>query len=315
MRYLKYPVLLLAGFVFLWSCNTTTEQETTEETSIEDEVLTEIDKEASQIYKFDNTLFSIPSPYEISILMKDLKIEYNPNIINSVGNAQNYTDNFKKALNLGVYGADLAYLNMNEQIADAAKYFATVKITAEELQLSGAFDATTMQRVEANLGNEDSLLFILSKAYRNADKYLKDNNRQDIGVLVLTGGWIESLYFLTQVAGETKNEEVIKRLGEQKYPLDNLIKILTPYYNSSDQYTNLVESLIDLAYVFDGIDIEYQYVAPETDAANKITTINSSTKLMMNDEHVNMISEKINLIRSSITNKNNRIMFHLISLC
>lgn len=233
--------------------------------------------------------------------MKDLSLEYNPNIINSVGNSQNYTDNFKKALNLGVYGADLAYLNMNKQIPEAAKYFATIKITAEELQLSGAFDMQTIKRVENNLGNEDSLLYILSKAYRNTDRYLKENNRQDIGVLVITGGWIESLYFLSQVAQETQNEDVIRRLGEQKYPLDNLIKILTPYYNNSEQYISLVESLIDLAYVFDGIDVEYKYEEPTVDAVNKLTTINSSSSFKMNADHVNMITEKIVKIRTTIT--------------
>ena len=245
------------------------------EQSIENEVLSEIDTATTQIYKFDNTLFSIPSPYEISILMKKLNIEYNSNIINSAGNSQTYTDNFRKSLNLGIYGADLAYLNMNKQIPEAAKYFATIKIMAEELQLSGSFDANTIKRVEKNLSNEDSLLHILSVVYRNTDQYLKENNRQEIGVLVLAGGWIESVYFLSQVAQETQNEEIKNRLGEQKYPLENLIKILTPYYNTSEQYGELMESLIDLAYVFDGIDSEYTYEKPITDEQNKITSINS----------------------------------------
>jgi hypothetical protein len=298
---IKLLVLFLAASFVMWSCKSSSDSDASEEQAIETEVLDELDLQSTQIYKFDNTLFSIPSPYEVSILMKDLHLEYNPGIINSVGNAQNYTDNFKKGLNLGVYGADLAYLNMNKQIPEAAKYFATIKIITEELQLSGAFDVETIRRVENNLGNEDSLLYILSKAYRNTDKYLKDNNRQDIGVLVITGGWIESLYFLTQIAQETQNPDVIKRLGEQKYPLDNLIKILTPYYNNSEQFIELVESLIDLAYVFDGIDVEYVYEEPTTDVAKKLTTINSSSKLLMNEEHVNMITEKIVKIRTKIT--------------
>ena len=233
--------------------------------------------------------------------MKNLNIEYNSNIINSTGNAQTYTDNFRKSLNLGIYGADLAYLNMNKQIPEAAKYFATIKIMAEELQLSGSFDANTIKRVEKNLSNEDSLLHILSIVYRNTDKYLKENNRQEIGVLVLAGGWIESVYFLSQVAQETQNEEIKNRLGEQKYPLENLIKILTPYYNTSELYGELMESLIDLAYVFDGIDMEYAYEKPITDEENKITTINSSSRLLMNAEHINMISEKVSKIRNGIT--------------
>ncbi|MBN2669684.1 MAG: hypothetical protein JXR60_10695 [Bacteroidales bacterium] len=299
--YLNYSIISVIFVLLVASCTNSSENQDNDAEAIENEVLQEIDSTTTQIYKFDNTLFSIPSPYEVSILMKKLNLDYNPSLINSVGNAQSYTDNFKKALNLGVYGADLAYLNMNKQIPEAAKYFATIKITAEELQLSGAFDMNTIQRVENNLGNEDSLLFILSKAYRNTDKYLKDNNRQDIGVLVITGGWIESLFFLAQVAQETQNEEVIRRLGEQKYPLENLIKILSPFYNSSDQHVELIDALVDLAYVFDGIDINYTYEEPVTDIANKTTTINSRSELLMNQEHVNMVVEKINKIRTSIT--------------
>jgi len=298
---LIYSAVLLSAMLIFNACGTDSASGETESESIENEVISAIDTNATQIYKFDNTLFSIPSPYEISILMKNLNIEYNPNIINSVGNAQTYTDNFNKSLNLGVYGADLAYLNMNKQIPEAAKYFATIKITAEELQLSGAFNVNTIKRIEKNMSNEDSLLHILSKVYRNTDKYLKENNRQDIGVLVLTGGWIESVYFLAQVAQENDNEEIKTRLGEQKYPLENLIKILSPFYNNSEQYSELIESLIDLAYVFDGIDVEYTYEKPTTDESTKTTTINSSSHLLMNAGHIDMITKKISKIRQDIT--------------
>ncbi len=298
---LIYSAVLVSVMLIFNACGTDSTSDENEGESIESEVMNSIDTNVTQIYKFDNTLFSIPSPYEISILMKNLNIEYNPNIINSVGNAQTYTNNFQKALNLGVYGADLAYLNMNKQIPEAAKYFATIKITAEELQLSGAFDVNTITRIENNLSNEDSLLHILSMVYRNTDKYLKENNRQDIGVLVLTGGWIESVYFLAQVAQETNNDEIKTRLGEQKYPLENLIKILSPFYNNSEQYGELIEALIDLAYVFDGIDIEYTYEKPVTDEEAKETIINSSSNLLMNAEHIDMITKKISKIRTDIT--------------
>jgi len=298
---LIYSAVLVSVMLIFNACGTDSTSDENEGESIESEVMNSIDTNVTQIYKFDNTLFSIPSPYEISILMKNLNIEYNPNIINSVGNAQTYTNNFQKALNLGVYGADLAYLNMNKQIPEAAKYFATIKITAEELQLSGAFDVNTITRIENNLSNEDSLLHILSMVYRNTDKYLKENNRQDIGVLVLTGGWIESVYFLAQVAQETNSDDIETRLGEQKYPLENLIKILSPFYNNSEQYGELIEALIDLAYVFDGIDIEYTYEKPVTDEEAKETIINSSSNLLMNAEHIDMITKKISKIRTDIT--------------
>ena len=301
MKTTKTLSIVLSIFVLysLFSCDSNT-QNKSEDQSINDEALAEIDSNNVTIIKFKNTLFSIPSPYQVSILIKKTKIEYNSELVNSIENISNYTSNFKKAINMGVYGTDLAYLNMNKQIPKAVKYFANLKIMSEELQLSGAFNPSVIKQIERNMGNEDSLLYILSKTYKESDKYLKENNREDLGVLILAGGWIESLYFLAKIADETHNQEIINRLGDQKHPLDNLIKILSQYYNQSPQYMKLIEELIDLAYVYDGIDIKYEYKESVTDTIEKTTTINSSSKLILNAEHINLIAEKVKKIREKI---------------
>jgi len=131
-------------------------------------------------------------------------------------------------------------------------------------------------------------------------KYLKDNNRNDIGVLILAGGWIESIYMMTQIAQTKYNKEISTRIGEQKHPLDNLIKILSPYYNQSEEYGKFIDALIDLAYDFDGIDINYIYFTPTVDVKNKLTVINSKSELMMTDQQLKTVSDKISVIRKKI---------------
>ncbi len=291
--------LFLAILLFISCTNSSSEMEK-EEAEVVEEVVEEIDAQEDLLYQFDNTLFSVPSPYETSSLLKELNLNYNAQIINPLENITKYTGNFKKALNLGVYGADLAYLNLNKQIPEATKYFAAVKMMTEDLNLSGVFDVKIIRRVEANMENEDSLLHILSKAYKNADKYMKDNDRYNTGILIVTGGWVESLYFLSQIYEETKNENLLRRLGDQKYPLENLIKSLTPYYNESEMYTDLVESLIDLSYVYDAIEVEYTYTDPTHDIDKKTTTINSKSVLKINPENTKEISQKITKIRNQI---------------
>lgn len=260
----------------------------------------EIDSTASTLLKFNNTLFSLPSPYQIAYLAKDLGIDYNKEFLNPINRQLNYTDHYKKALNLGVYGADLGYLNIYEQTPDAISYFSVVKMLSQDLDISGAFDANIVSRIENNMGNKDSLMYIISNAYRNVDKYLEDNNRNDIAALVLTGGWVESLHIITQIYQDEKRQELMNRIGEQQHPLDNLIKILSPYYNESDQYAALVDDLIDLAYIFDAIDIEYTYIEPEVVPEEKLTIINSKTNLKFTDDQIKMISEKVAQIRNSI---------------
>jgi len=268
--------------------------------NIEKNIESKIDSTSSTLIKFDNTLFSIPSPYEVAYLIKNSKLDFDKSLLNPYNKAHNYTTNFQKALNLGVYGANLGYLNVFEQNSDAIQYFSVIKILSQELGIENAFDKQIVNRIESNLGNKDSLMFIISNSYRKADQYLKDNNRNDIGVLILAGGWIESIYMMTQIAQTKYNKEISTRIGEQKHPLDNLIKILSPYYNQSEEYGKFIDALIDLAYDFDGIDINYIYFTPTVDVKNKLTVINSKSELMMTDQQLKTVSDKISVIRKKI---------------
>ena len=145
---------------------------------------------------------------------------------------------------------------------------------------------------------------ILSAVYRDADAYLFNNDRNEIGILVLAGGWIESLYILTKILPQTNNsEDILDRIGEQKYPLDNLIELMRPYHGKiSDEYDNLLLQLVELASVFDGVVIEYKYAKPVTDVENKTTTITSTSKTIINDYQIQKIIEMLDSLRTNIIN-------------
>lgn len=296
LRKSAWPVLgMFAISALLFSCGGDTKDD-----QVDDKIQKSIDSNASTLIKFDNTLFSMPSPYEIAFLVKRADLEYNKDMLNPYNKSHSYVTNFDKALNMGIYGSDLGYLTLYEQNSDAIQYFSVVKILSQELNIENAFDKKTVNRIESNIGNKDSLMFIVSTSYRKADQYLKDNNRNDIGVLVLAGGWVESTYTLTQLAKQSKKTEILTRIAEQKHPLDNLIKLLSPYYNNSKEYAELTDQLIDLAYDFDGIDITYTYAAPTVDEKNKMTVINSKSEVNFTDQQLKTITEKIEKIRNNI---------------
>lgn len=265
-----------------------------------DEQLEDTSQSSTSLIKIDNHLFSIPSPYQVAILIKQMNFEYNKEYLNPYNRSHSYITNFKKALNLGVYGANLGYLTMYEQSSESVQYFSVIKILMQEMNIESTFNKDLFKRIETNIGNKDSMLNLVSRSYRDVDQYLKDNNRNEVGVLILTGGWIESLYLMTNLAAAKKNDELLRRIGEQKYPLDNLIKILSPYYNVSEEYAVLIDGLIDLAYEFDGVDINYTFVPPTVEADKKLTTINSKSELVMSEQQLKTISEKIAEIRKKI---------------
>jgi len=291
----------LAIYLIIFACNRNTHKQNNKNLeSIENE-----DKVGTSnpiVLKFSNSLFSVPSPHEASIFIKKSGVKYNKNLLNSVDNISNYTTSFKKALNLGIYGSNLGYLNIYEQIPESFKYFAAIKKLSGELSLNESFDENIITCIENNLDNKDSLLFYISKIYRNANYHLNKNQRNNIGALVITGGFIESLYFLSKSATINGNYEIRNRIGDQKHPLDNLIDLLSPFYYQSDEYADLIDKLVDLAYEFDGIIYNYIYEDPYIDTANKLTIIKSESRIVISDYHLGIISEKIEKIRSAIIN-------------
>jgi hypothetical protein len=261
--------------------------------------LPEVDSTQTTIVNINGEIFSIPSPIQMAVLIKNSGANYTKEILNAPSNSSKYTNNFAKALNLGIYGADLGYVTMYDQAQDAIGYINSAKKLATELNISNAFDNSTIERFTKNSGNKDSMLVLTSVAYRTIDSYLKTNERNDISGLVLAGGWIEGLYFATNVYKVKQNDEVKRRIAEQKSSLQSLIKLLTQFY-SQPEYTEFVDSLNDLSTVFDGVNFKYIYEKPTTDADKKLTVINSKSEVSITPEQIESISKKISDIRAKI---------------
>lgn len=258
-----------------------------------------------QLVKVDNILFSLPSPIQIAMLIKQTGANYDRAMLNTTKTVPNYTTNFSKALNLGVYGADMGYVTIYEQTQDALSYMSAIKTLAESLGIAGSFEKSTMERFETNIGVKDSILAIITDAFRKSDSYLKSNQRKDIGALVITGGWIEALYYATNTAKKNPHQELINRIGEQKVTLANLIKLTTEFGYNEDgtpnkDFSDLANNLIDLSNLFEGIEFTYTYEKPTIDSVNKITTINSQSDVKINTKQLNDITEKIKVIRNQI---------------
>ena len=250
----------------------------------------------SQMLKVGNQIFSIPSPIQSAKLFKELDLPYINDGLHTSDKLENYSTSAQKALNLGVYGADLGYVSLYEQDKDARNLLGAVNRLCTDLDLIGAIDDLLAERFLNNIGNADSLVYIISDFYKVGDQYLKENDRGDIAALVLAGGWIEGLYLTTTQADD--NEKVQLRIAEQKTVIGNLIKILeqSPKNAVSD---DLVKDLIGLENAFQDIDYEYVYMRPETDVANKKTKIRCKTDITMSKEVLNNIKN----ITSSLRNK------------
>jgi len=259
-----------------------------------------LDSNNSALIRLNNQIFSIPSPIQTALLIKKSGYSYSKEILNSATNYSRYDTKYKKALNLGIYGADLGYISLYDQTQDAISYLASVEKLASDIGISDMFNETLLKRFQANMGNHDSLLSMVSDAFRKSDAYFKDNRQGDVSALVLVGGWIESLYFATKANSQNNQKEVVRRIAEQKISVQNLIKMLSGYDGKPD-YSDLIKKLTDLSNVFENVEFVYNYVPPTTDEKNKTTNVNSTSDVKITPEQLKDISDKIAAIRNQIT--------------
>ena len=244
----------------------------------------------------------IPSPLEISVLLKESGKKYNGGYLNSPESVSNYNSNYKKALNLGVYGTDLGYTNIYEQNQDGVKYMTSIKTLADGLSIGQFFDIETIGRLATNSKNLDSLLLITTQNFNSINHYLQSRNQSNLSVLFLTGGWVEALNILCEVAAANPtNKEMQETIGEQKIILENILLLLSFYKESDQNMASLLTDMEELKKLYDKVNITYTYSESTFEIVDGVMVIkdNSSSTIQITAEDI----ANIKALTSSIRNK------------
>lgn len=261
-----------------------------------------VDSNNATLLKINNQIFSIPSPIQTALLVKNSGYAYNKQMLNASDNYTKYDTKYKKALNLGIYGADLGYISLYDQTQDALLYLASIEKLATDIGVADVFNAGLVKRFQQNMGKQDSLLAMVSEAFGKSDAYFKNNKQNDISSLVLVGGWIESVYFAIQASNTTQGnqKDIIRRIAEQKISLQNMVKMLQPYSGQSPEYAQLIKDLSGLSDIFENVEFVYNYVPPTVDPKTRTTTINSTSEVKIENGILKEISDKIIAMRNQI---------------
>jgi hypothetical protein len=173
-----------------------------------------------------NVFTSIPGPSELSDLIAQTNLDYDASLLNDPERLNKYTSDNFKAINLGLYGADMVYTNVYGQSQESMLYLKCVNSLCRALGITGAFDEKTAERLENNKESKDSLLKIVSQSFTSADKFLRDNQRAGTSSLMVAGGWIEGLYLSGKVAEKAKTKKLIDKMSKQRQSLQDLIDLV-----------------------------------------------------------------------------------------
>lgn len=248
-------------------------------------------------------LQQIPSPLEISVLLKSSGRKYNATYLNSPDNFSKYNSSYQKALNLGIYGTDLGYTNIYEQNQDGVKYLASIEELANGLSIGQFFDKETIGRLAANSKNLDSLLLITTQNFNSINHYLQTQNRSNLSVLFLTGGWLEALHIICQVsAANPENTELQETIGGQKIILENIMLLLSFYQESDPNMASLLNEMQGLKEIYDRVIITYTYKESEFKIVDGVMVIkdNSSSSIKITSEDIAAIKSIASSIRDKV---------------
>jgi hypothetical protein len=243
----------------------------------------------------------IPSPMIISSIIKDSGIDYDQTLLNSVDNESKYVIEFKQALNLGVFSTDLGYANIYEKSQDAINLLVGVKDMADNLKIGQYFEFEKIKQLSKSKDKLDELLQLTEENLININNKLYEQDRSDLTVLIITGGWVEVMYLATQVVQKKPVKDLEQMIADQKIVLDQIVQLLD-YYASQSKMRDLHDELVDLQKSFE--KIKFTKSEGETKQEEKEGTVSvqqgGSEQAEMSKETLNEITTKIAAIRNKI---------------
>jgi hypothetical protein len=278
----RITLALAAVFVFA-SCAEApkkTEDESKEETTQEEVVTeTEVDQDAEE------SSFILPSPIQIAAIFNRAGLKYKSGLTNDPENVSKYNTKTAKYLNFGVYSADMAYAVLNNKQQASIDLLNAVKDLSESIGMPSVFGGGKLiKSFEANIGNQDTILRILTTIKRRTDEYLQENSEESKEAIFFSAAWVEGMYIGAKSASD--NAKVTPRLIEQMTILDNLIKALEVQKDETLQ----LGFLTDIQTTYNNFESVKKFESKEVDLS----------EVSLTTEELKILTTKISELRNSI---------------
>ncbi len=244
--------------------------------------------------------YSLPSPLETAMLIKNAGATYNEDILNSVDNTSIYTTNKSMALNLGIYTTDLSFASLFDQTQTSIRYMNAAKRMADGLGILDAIDNNTIEMLEENINNRDRIMDIISETFMNSSSFLTENERPALASIVLVGGWVEGLYIASNLVGDADIEgnKLVERIVDQKLSLDIVLQLLEENKDNMD-VAEILSDIVELKVTFDKIIITTTSIQAVPDEESNVTVLKSESKIDITNEVFQELQEKVKVLRSN----------------
>lgn len=290
IKILAIPFFVLS--LALISCDSNSEEQKSQESV---EGLDSISAPDTTTAVDDNEVtYNLPSALQIAYVFKKSGAGFVPSLLNNKSNYSKYnTSNYKRAVNFGVYSADLAYCLFNKKYQESKEYLKSCKEMGSFLGLNQAFESDNMaQRFDKNIAIEDSVVKIVSNVQLKTDVMFEQNKQKHITVIAFAGAWTESMYIATEVYAKDKNKKVLASLMEQLLLSETIIKALRVHQSSESDVPALIKSI-------ETINSQFNSIASVKAAIEKDEEMDFNI-MAVTDNELKAITESVKALRTSM---------------
>lgn len=172
-------------------------------------------------------VYPLPTSFEVTEMLNRVGAAYILTLSNPVSNVERYLTEKSKALNLGIYSADLSYASTYNQKQATVDYMDVSKKLIDALNVSAAISPDILDQIEARQDNKDELVDLITNTFFDTYEFLNQADRGAVSMLVLAGSWVEALYIVTHITEDTfKNKEMVAIVMNQKASLNTLMGLM-----------------------------------------------------------------------------------------
>lgn len=241
------PALLLAA-ASLVSCTSCNSNKGSSDQKV-------IDLEAEELEReIEEAVYPLPTSAEVIKMLTELEVGYMIGISNPAENAKRYVTSSSKAINMGIYGADLSYATLYNMNQDVINYLDAIRILANDLNMSKIYNQRLYDQIKDSFDNRDKLVEILKGAFNGTYNYLNENEQQSQALMVVAGAWVEGMYITTHISEAVFHVQgIVEVLLEQKQSFELFMDLAKPHAEDP-AVKNILEMFAPMSKVYEGID-------------------------------------------------------------
>ncbi|MDQ3111092.1 MAG: hypothetical protein M3R17_14460 [Bacteroidota bacterium] len=290
--------LLIPAFAFALALNSCGNDDGTNGTDSTGSDTAAVNTDSSEATTFDP---GVPSPSEIFAFMKAAgSTKADGSLLNSPDNEKKYDSKKAQSLNLGIYSADLLYCSTFNVSNKVVAYFGACMRMGDKLKVATNLSEKDKERISKNAGNGDSLVAISNDLYLSSFENLENNQRGGDLSLMLAGGWVESLYLMSNMVKDfEKDKATAERVHDQRLSLDNLVEFMEKHADNDDVKSVLAQ-MKELQVVMNEASASANTDAPKMKNGKRV--IGGGSKSGITKEQFEKIKTKIGEIRNGFVN-------------